>query len=335
MMAAAPVSGGGFQGVWTGSELIVHRPDYQKAKGSISAAYNPVTNKWRRLAAGSYTVVSSEAGTQVAWTGSEMLTFGVMNAAYNPVTNKWRALKSPPQAAPSVVVWTGEMVLYWGGGCCDEALADGSAYDPVANSWTALPAAPLSGRHAAGAWTGTELIVVGGQAHRETYFADAAAYNPATKSWRTLPSLPSPRSDASVTWTGTELLVVGGTSGIGAVPYADGYAYNPATNQWRHMASMGLARLRHMAVWTGDYLLVWGGQTRTGRDAPMKTPPSGMAYDPRSDRWVALPTAPIKGRTGAIAAWTGTSLVIWGGTGAVEPFASLTDGGVYDLADSQ
>jgi len=338
MMPAAPVSGAMFHGVWTGSVLIVHRPDYQRGKGSVTAAYDPATHRWQKLASSPYTVQSNEAGSQVVWTGTEMLTFGVQNAGYNPATGKWRALTAPPVAAPSIVVWTGRLVLQWGGGCCDEASDAGAAYDPATDRWQALPGSPLDGRRTSGTWTGTEMIVVGGQAHGETFFADAAAYNPVTGVWRMLAPLPAPRYDATVTWTGTQLLVVGGQpASPSTVPYDDGYCFDPSANQWRQMASMGLARTDHMAAWTGTYLLVWGGQTKTANGADFSTPPHGVAYDPASDRWQALPKAPLKGRMGAVTAWTGTELLVWGGLGAVSPFPTLLDGAVYtpDVARSQ
>ena len=93
----------------------------------------------------------------------------------------------------------------WGGGCCDDYLADGAAYPPATNSWQRLPASPLAGRHTTGVWTGKELIVVSGVgvASRQptvySVFADAAAYNPTSRSWRRLPPLPAPQADATVT----------------------------------------------------------------------------------------------------------------------------------------
>jgi N-acetylneuraminic acid mutarotase len=217
----------------------------------------------------------------------------------------------------------------WGGGCCDDASAAGAAFDPVRNTWQPLPASPLAGRRADGVWTGTELVIVGGQAHGLTFFADAAAYNPATRSWRRLPSLPAPRFGATLTWTGTQVLVVGGQPDDSAVPYADGWAYTPATNQWRQLPAMAVGRTGHVAVWTGHQLLVWGGKTRASKRAPYTTPSHGVVYDPATDQWSALPKAPIRGRVAATAVWTGSQLLIWGGRGIAEPFPQFTDGAAY------
>jgi hypothetical protein len=220
----------------------------------------------------------------------------------------------------------------WGGGCCGDNNATGLAYDPALDKTQQLAAGPLAGRHASGVWTGTELIIIGGQAD-ERVFADAAAYNPDTQSWRRLPPMPAPRAQATLTWTGTEVLVVGGIGPSATHPtvYADGLAYNPTTNRWRPLPSMGISRMRHVAVWTGTRLLIWGGQTMVTRNGETVdvAPPHGMSFDPVSGTWSALPTSPLRGRILALAAWTGTEMLIWGGESVSDPPLPLADGAAY------
>lgn len=164
-----------------------------------------------------------------------------------------------------------------------------------------------------GAWTGSEMIVIGGEGDDpETgtvgIFADAAAYNPATHSWRKLPPMPVARTAGTAVWDGTEVLVVGGSGRGPTFPLLSrGVAYRPSTNSWRWLPAMEFARTGHVAVWTGGRLLVWGGLTRTG------TPPHGEAFDPETIAWSALPKAPLRGRSGAIAVWTGARMIVWGG----------------------
>ena len=67
--------------------------------------------------------------------------------------------------------------------------------------------------------------------------------------------------------------------------------------------------------------VLWGGET--GHPGGFATPPHGLAYDPRADRWLPLPQAPLRGRLNPVAAWTGKSLIIWGG----DP--GFTDGAVF------
>lgn len=320
-----------FVSVWTGTRLLIHEVDYTAGRGSVDAAYDPASGAWQKLPSSPFPVRPVEGGTQAVWDGTEMLTFGTLNAAYNPATRQWRRLAASPMAGPSAVVWTGSRVLMWGGGCCDDETNVGASYNPVTDRWTALPAAPLAPRHADGVWTGREMIVVGGEAHGETFYADAAAYNPATGKWRKLPSLPGPRMAATLTWTGQDLLVVGGEKAYGGVPYTTGYAYRPSTDRWRPLPAMPAGRSAHVAVWTGSRLIVWGGYTRAKVNATPTRPEHGLMLDPAGGDWTALPTAPIVGRRDAAAFWTGGHVLVWGGYAVGEPSTAYLDGALYRM----
>jgi N-acetylneuraminic acid mutarotase len=268
-------------GVWTGTELLVYEstPTADVQATTAGAAYDPIARRWRQLPAIPAPQGRFEGYDSAVWTGTEMIVRGVVNAAFNPTTNRWRPLAQAPEDAPyatSIMVWTGAQVLMWGGGCCDDYGSTGAAYTPATDSWQMLPASPLAGRRTTGAWTGTELVIVGGEGHLGDTgyqaFADAAAYNPATRTWRTLPPLPAPRKNATVTWTGSEVVVVAGQPAIGqSRPYAGGVAYNPATDSWRPLPAMPAGRIGHTAVWTGRQLLVWGGQTPVHQRVPYQT----------------------------------------------------------------
>jgi hypothetical protein len=323
-LPSAPIPAGGYDydGVWTGRELLIVGAANGKAAG---AAYNPATGTWRGLPPTPGPAQTMEGGYTAVWTGRELLGGGLgLNAAYNPATNRWRPLGEWRGNGNGVVVWTGRQVLTWGGGCCDDYSSSGSTYTPETDTWERLPQAPLAGRHTTGAWTGRELIVAGGTGRSENgnaidyrAFADAAAYNPSTHTWRRLPPMPEPRAGATATWTGTEVLVVGGSGPSSKVrPYVrlhtDAVAYNPATNRWRRLPAMGdTGRTEHSATWTGRQLLVWGG--RTLRDGSWTTPRHGVAYDPVSNRWSAMPKSVLAGRIDHVAVWTGSQLLIWGG----------------------
>jgi N-acetylneuraminic acid mutarotase len=322
--------------VWAGRELLI--VGAASGKG-VGMAYNPATSTWRRLPPTPGPAETMEGGYTAVWTGSELLGGGLgLNAAYNPATNRWRPIREWRGNRNGIVVWTGHQVLTWGGGCCDYYGNGGSAYTPATDSWERLPQAPLAGRYTAGAWTGRELIIAGGTGRSQTgnvvkslTFADAAAYNPSTRTWRRLPPMPEPRAGASATWTGTEVLVVGGSKPpINVEPYVrlhtDGVAYNPATNRWRRLPAMGdTGRTEHIATWTGRQLLVWGGWTL--REGSRTTPRHGVAYDPAANRWSAMPRSPLRGRTDPVAAWTGSQLLIWGGSTVAG--GSATDGAAY------
>lgn len=324
--------------VWTGTQMLFFaRVDNRRNSLStggchdVAASYAPATRTWQQLSPPSGGSDCTEGRESAVWTGSEMLVWGYVNTAYNPATNRWRPLPTPPMVwgGPSVIAWTGSQMIGWGGGCCGDSVADGLAYTPATNSWEKLPPAPISGRHAAGVWTGRELIVVGGTDAGEHVFADGAAYDPASRAWRRLPPMPQPRFGATVTWDGAEVLVVGGMGDFDTTrcaPCATGFAYDPAANSWRRLPSMKDAREGHVAVWTGSRLLVWGGETGLRGSA---VPPHGVAYDPATDRWSALPMSPLRGRSGALAVWTGASMIVWGGSLCGRDCTVFTDGAAY------
>lgn len=232
----------GFEGVWTGSELVLWGgPVMTRDPRTRGAAYNPVTGTWRRT---SPAPIGGRWSHVAVWTGSEMVVWGGTDtttdladgAAYDPVTDSWRTIAaapiSPRQWMP--VAWTGTEVVVWGGSTYSRSRADGAAYDPVTDSWRKLPPAPIEGRHRhSTTWTGDEVVVFGGYDYRRS-FANGAAYDPVAHRWRKLPRPPvKPRFDHGAAWTENGLLVFGGTWDPGHIALGDGAVYDPATNRWR------------------------------------------------------------------------------------------------------
>jgi hypothetical protein len=330
----APVApNAGLTSVWTGRQMLLfgrletHANDGAVlARVNVAAAYDPGTNSWRRLSpprpTGSFLNYSS------VWTGMEMLVWGQgTREAFSPATNRWRQLPRSPLLAVhdafGLVVWTGRELIGWGGGCCGDAFSDGVAYNPGSNSWRALAPSPLAGsQHPIGAWTGRELAVFVPNLNPDgkpwpARLARAAAYMPATNTWRRIARLPVPGGTA--VWDGRELLVVGGgAKGRSAL------AYNPRTNRWRRLAPLPSGRFAAAVVWTGKRLLLWGGSETAGGGAPL-LPPRGLAYDPQADRWSALPRAPVVGRLGPAAVWTGHTMILWGGSRPKTPLGTGTE----------
>jgi len=68
----------------------------------------------------------------------------------------------------------------------------------------------------------------------------------------------------------------------------------------------------HTAVWTGSEMIVWGGCAGHPCDMPLNT---GGRYNPSTDSWTATTTtnAPT-GRSSHTAVWTGSDMIVWGGT---------------------
>jgi hypothetical protein len=65
--------------------------------------------------------------------------------------------------------------------------------------------------------------------------------------------------------------------------------------------------------------------------APATTPAAAMPTDPVPPGWSMLPKAPIGGRVGHAAVWTGREMVLWGGAPDLDS-DPLTDGAAYDPA---
>ncbi len=330
--------------VWDGTEVLsfgvqsLNGPPYCRY---VATAYNHATDTWRMLPPAPGPEGCYEGGDRAVWTGTEVLLWGVTNTAYNPTTNHWRHLPDPPAGAggPSVAVWTGTQMIGWGGGCCGGADGDGAAYTPRTNSWRLLPPSPLAPRHAMGTWTGTEMILAGGagpDTDPPTIYKDAAAYDPRSRTWRQLAPMPASRIDGTMVWDGSEALVIGG--GVrGDLAVERGVAYDPATNRWRWLPPMAYPRFDDAVVLAGDQVVVWGG-LRAPSAAQIASdqwwaggpPPNGESFDPTTDRWTALPKAPLRARAGPSAVWTGTDVVIWGGFDArtmdATPMKSLLGG---------
>lgn len=86
-------------------------------------------------------------------------------------------------------------------------------------------------------------------------------------------------------------------------------------------------RSLHSTVWSGTEVLIWGGMTGSRPADGTRTRDDGAAYDVKTDRWRRVPAAPIRGRFGHSAVWTGDRLLIWGGADMRGPFS---DGAKYD-----
>ncbi|MEO8697450.1 MAG: hypothetical protein ABI658_28370 [Acidimicrobiales bacterium] len=162
----------------------------------------------------------------------------------------------------------------------------------------ALASSPNAARGPSAVWSGQVLYAWFGTA--------AGAYTPSTDVWSTLPTPNlSTRTDAIVAWTASMLVVWGG-------PDANGARFDPTSGAWRAVAAAPItSRTRTWSAFAASdrELYVWGGANADG-----SVTAEGAAYDPVADRWRLLPAAPIEGRSSASAVWSGSELILWGGT---------------------
>lgn len=209
------------------------------------------------------------------------------------------------------------------------ATCSGSTPYCTAGTCTALPvgwvdmASPASlgfaGRrlHTA-VWTGTHMIVWGGITSAATQLNDGAAYDPALDVWSPIPSSPLVGRNGHVAvWTGSAMILWGGFSGsIGG--RNDGAMYSPSSKTWTSLPITGApsARTQATAVWstTTNEMIVWGG-------AGSGSAANGGRYNIALGAWAPMAPTPsaFPERTGHSAVWTGTKMIVFGGTGCVGP----------------
>ncbi len=216
---------------------------------------------------------------------------------------------------------------------------DRSARTRQAESWEERAASELSGRACPAVWTGTDMVVFGGEGVG-TSFDNGARYCLAEDTWARLPSEggPSSRTGHAMVWTGKEVIVWGGFGGLWGnnTNHNDGARYNPVTDTWKPVTTKNApsARFDFPAVWTGKEMLIWGGYTDNHSryqgahaDAYLNT---GGRYNPSSDSWKAIATtgAPSR-RSFHTLLWTGKEMIVWGGGNANKV---LNDGARYNPA---
>ena len=256
---------------------------------------------------------------------------------------------APDPRGYHTTVWTGSRMIVWGGyaSSVSNSAGTGGLYDPATDTWTATAtdSAPGARDDQTAVWTGTSMIVWGGDHYSPfSVYGDGAAYDPEKNLWSPVSSAgaPTPRFYQSAVWTGSKMIVWGGFSRKGpgivvrirgevsqdAGAVNTGAVYDPETDTWKPMSTTHAPSPRgfHTAVWTGTKMIVWGGNDGTGSGTNLN---SGGIYDPETDTWTATSaTAAPTGRFGHSAVWTGSAMVIWGGHAGSG--ASTNTGGVFD-----
>ncbi len=325
--------------VWTGAEMIVFGGgDLGGNRTNAGWRYNPATDTW--LTISSVNAPAPRFAHSLIWTGSEMITWGGCTrfqlricaigsgGRYNPVTGVWVATSTtnaPDARLYHTAVWTGSEMVVWGGcayntngtSCVEKNT--GGRYDPATDTWVATSMAnvPAGRYHHTAVWTGTQMIVWGGEDGLNV-LNSGGRYDPVTDTWTatTPTNAPAARMQHTAIWTGAEMIVWGGCPDVAectsqGIPYDTGGRYNPATDTWTSMttAAAPSPRAEHTAVWTGSEMIVFGGVAST-----FITTNTGGRYNPVTDSWTPTSTtnAPTP-RYAHVAVWSGTEMIVWGG----------------------
>jgi len=179
-------------------------------------------------------------------------------------------------------------MIVWGGGGGDD-LNTGGRYDPATDTWVATDTsnAPHARYFHTAVWTGSEMIVWGGDAVGGLRF-DGGRYDPVTDSWTPADAsnAPSARFFHTAVWTDHGMIVWGGRDYSGGDSSLNtGGQYDPVTDSWTPTAATNAptARSLHTVVGTGSEMIVWGGSNSS------TTFNTGGRYDPATDSWTATP----------------------------------------------
>jgi hypothetical protein len=217
------------------------------------------------------------------------------------IAGHWERLPTAPIGNGDSAVWTGRELIVWGGSTDasgDAIRADGAAYDPRLRRWRRLPPAPLSPRSGeAAVWTGTEMVIWGGNTSSSgngSPAADGAAYNPNTNRWRLLERAPLPPQSGAVTLANRgDAVILSGRSAAGAV--LDG-----KTHRWRALPPLPVhdtrtrAWIRAVSIGGGRFL-GWAHWDYRKATAPNSYQLGGgtdlFRYDAKADRWTAVTAA--------------------------------------------
>lgn len=186
-------------------------------------------------------------------------------------------------------------------------------------SWQqrAINAAPPPARwNHSEVWTGTEMIVWGGNDNDGIRLNNGGRYNVMTNAWSEVSTIgaPTQRYFHSSVWTGSVMVVWGGVDN--GPNFNDGGRYSPMSNTWTSVSTVAAptARNRHTAVWTGTEMVIWGGLSTESTNDVLN---SGGRYNPTTNTWSAISNAGAPAaRYLHTAIWTGSEMIIWGGRGS-------------------
>jgi len=229
----------------------------------LSSPYNPA-----RLTVAPY----QNAATTVRNAAYKLPEISVPLGCTDDTWTPTATVNAPDVRESYTAVWTGSEMIVWGGINFSPPyrLNTGGRYDPATDSWisTSLVNTPVPRTLHTGVWTGTEMIVWGGEGNGSNprQVNTGGRYNPITDSWlaTTTNNAPSPRDDHSAVWTGSEMIVWGGFSDPDDW-FNTGGRYNPDTDSWTSTSTTNApeARWDHRAIWAGSEMVVWGGTNQT------------------------------------------------------------------------
>lgn len=278
------------------------------------------------------------------WTGTEMVVWGGSygdcdacnldtGGIYDHGAFEWRPtslVDAPTARRGATAVWTGSLMLVWGGYHGGSSTGTGARFDPVSNTWSPISTvnAPSARYGHTAVWTGSEMIVWGGT-DGVTRNLDGKRYDPSTDQWTSMAPAALAREYHTAVWTNGKMLIYGGRGNDGVDPNAylptatavGGGAYDSVSNSWSIIPATGQpsSRAHHVAVAIGNAMVVWGGF-----NGPEYLSTGGVF----ETSWIATTAPEPEARQHHTAVvLENQKMVVFGGSG---PAGDLNTGGSFD-----
>jgi len=309
---------------WTGSEAIFWAgTNLDRSFAYVDGAlYDPANNTWRDLEVPGW---GHPGLTSVYFDGKLYVLAKGSGSTFDPLAASWADLPQVKQMLLAAMVSTDTAV--WGlgppllnqEGPADLAIA---RYEPASDSWENGPvyeaaaeqggiAQALTRLEAPVMWTGSEIVVWGGE-------AGTLAFDPGAETWREIAApippdgLPA-ASTAVVTNRGLAAVVAVDRQGqdpIVSVAVLNGQGWN-----WLD-AEIPIADPNSLtAAAAGDWIVLFSAD-----EAPV------VVHVP-SGSWQRDSSAPLQGLRAPNTVWTGNSLIVWGGVTVPTKESSLPPNG--------
>ena len=240
-------------------------------------------------------------------------------ALYDPRDGQWREVTTPrldPEHPVAFTALDGNVVA-WGRSTIGNRGPLALVFTTSPDWWSTLAVPPLTPEPG--------QTMTGGRGTAVSGLGPGVMFDALVNRWAVMATAPQPAAvgDPAHIWAGDRLFVWYGLAQPDAQRRT--VVWRPGS-PWREVEGSPVPFANGMSVvWSGwlqeqQQVLIWGGIRDDVSNA-------GAAYDPQLDLWETMPQAPIAGRYGHAAVFTGTRMVVLGGYDA--GFRPRRDGAAY------
>ncbi len=241
---------------------------------SAVAAYDPVTDSWRAVAA----LPAARHHCNAAAVGGKLYVLGCLSGSgfvahpevyvYDPAADGWSQGTPMPagsERGSAAVAAIGSVIYVAGGQNGGATVATASTYETAgAGVWSELPELPSARNHLVGAAVDGVFYAIGGRSGSITALSgEVDAYDPTLGTWAPRHPMTTARGGAAAGVVGGRILVVGGEGNAAAASgvFAQNEAYDPVADTWTALEPMRTPRHGTGAAGLGASLYVPGGAT--------------------------------------------------------------------------